>query len=116
MTKLYGIPNCDTVKKSRQWLTDNGIDYEFVDFKKTPPDAALIERWLADVPLDVLLNKRGTTWRKLDETQKAAAETPAGAVALMCAQPSLIKRPLLDENGKFYAGFQTASYESVFQK
>lgn len=116
MTKIYGIPNCDTVKKARQWLAEHGIDYEFVDFKKTPPDAVLIERWLADVPLEVLLNKRGTTWRKLDDAQKAAAEDPATAVQLMNEQPSLIKRPLLDENGKFYAGFHSAFYESVFQK
>ncbi|MDO5639424.1 MAG: arsenate reductase [Neisseria sp.] len=116
MIKIYGIPNCDTVKKARRWLAEQGVDYEFVDFKKTPPGGALIESWLQDIPLDVLLNKRGTTWRKLDDEQKSAAESRSGAVALMAEQPSLIKRPVLDANGRFYAGFQTASYESVFGK
>lgn len=116
MTKIYGIPNCDTVKKARQWLADHHVDYEFVDFKKTPPEASLIERWLQDISLDVLLNKRGTTWRKLSDEQKQAAENREGAVKLMVAQPSLIKRPVLDVNGRCYAGFQTASYESVFSK
>ncbi|UOO81195.1 arsenate reductase [Uruburuella testudinis] len=116
MTKIYGIPNCDTVKKARQWLADNGIEYEFVDFKKTPPDEVLIKSWLADVPLETLLNKRGITWRKLDDGQKAAAEHPASAIRLMVEQPSLIKRPVLDAGGRCYAGFQTACYESVFKK
>lgn len=116
MTKIYGIPNCDTVKKARQWLAEHGIDYEFVDFKKTPPSEALIESWLQDIALEVLLNKCGTTWRKLSDEQKNAAAQREQAVKLMAEQPSLIKRPVLDENGKFYAGFQTASYESVFGK
>lgn len=117
MTKIYGIPNCDTVKKARQWLADNGVAYEFVDFKKTPPTEALIVSWLQDVPLTTLLNKRGTAWRKLSDEQKSAADADeAAAVWLMAAQPSLIKRPVLDKNGRFYAGFQTASYESVFKK
>ncbi len=116
MTTMYGIPNCDTVKKARHWLAEHGIAAEFVDFKKAPPAPDLIEAWLGDIDVAVLLNKRGTTWRKLDEAQQAQAATREGAVALMAAQPSLIKRPVLSQNGRFYAGFQAAIYESVFKK
>ncbi len=116
MTTIYGIPNCDTVKKARNWLAEHGIAAEFVDFKKAPPAPDLIEAWLGDIDVAVLLNKRGTTWRKLDEAQQAQAATREGAVALMAAQPSLIKRPVLSQNGRFYAGFQAALYETVFKK
>lgn len=116
MIKIYGIPNCDTVKKARRWLEENQVAYEFIDFKKTPPDEALIEKWLTDIPLDILLNKRGTTWRKLDEVQKASAENRDAAIALMAGQPSLIKRPIADMEGRYHAGFQIADYESLFRK
>ncbi len=115
MTVVYGIPNCDTVKKARAWLAENGVDYEFSDFKKTPPDEALIESWLQHIPLETLLNKRGTTWRKLSGAEQAEADTQAGAVKLMAAHPSLIKRPVLCRNGRCYAGFQAAEYEKVFR-
>ncbi|ASK26368.1 ArsC family reductase [Neisseria chenwenguii] len=114
MTKLYGIPNCDTVKKARRWLEENGIAYEFFDFKKTPPTADLIETWLAQIPLETLLNKRGTTWRKLDAAAQAAAADQGGAVALMAENPSLIKRPVLAKDGQFYAGFSEVAYRAVF--
>ncbi|WP_107879261.1 arsenate reductase [Neisseria animaloris] len=116
MTIIYGIPNCDTVKKARAWLAENGIVAEFVDFKKTPPDERLVQSWLRDIPLETLLNKRGTTWRKLTAEEQALADTREGAVGLMVAQPSLIKRPVLNCNGRYYAGFQTASYEEIFAK
>ncbi|MCS4533751.1 arsenate reductase [Neisseria montereyensis] len=116
MTTLYGITNCNTVKKARTWLDENHVGYEFVDFKKSPPDEALIKRWLKDIDLAVLLNKRGTTWRKLNSEQQAAAETEEGAIQLMVENPSLIKRPVLNHNGHFQAGFQTASYEETFGK
>lgn len=67
MIKLYGIPNCDTVKKARSWLAENGIEFEFVDFKKNAPTAELIDGWLEQAALEILLNKRGMTWRKLDK-------------------------------------------------
>lgn len=116
MTTLYGITNCDTVKKARTWLSEHHIDYEFVDFKKSAPDADLIKSWLKDIDLAVLLNKRGTTWRKLSSEQQALAATQEGAIKLMVENPSLIKRPLLNHNGHFQAGFQTASYEKTFSK
>lgn len=114
MTILYGIPNCDTVKKARTWLAENNIGYEFVDFKKTPPDAALIERWLKDIPLETLLNKRGTTWRKLNSEEQAAAASTNGAVELMAANPSLIKRPILCHHDRYSAGFQADGYAKLF--
>ncbi|KLT73561.1 hypothetical protein PL75_02510 [Neisseria arctica] len=116
MIKIYGIPNCDTVKKARRWLEENQVAYEFIDFKKTPPDKALIEKWLADIPMEVLLNKRGTTWRKLDEAQKVSVENHDAAIALMVDQPSLIKRPIADIDGHYHAGFQIVDYESFFRK
>ncbi|MGF6148765.1 putative reductase [Kingella potus] len=114
MTVLYGIPNCDTVKKARAWLAEHGADYTFSDFKKEPPEARQIEAWLADIPLETLLNRRGTTWRKLTAQQQAAAGERTAAVALMAAQPSLIKRPVLEHGGRFYCGFQTALYANLF--
>ena len=114
MTTLYGIPNCDTVKKARTWLGDRHIAYTFVDFKKNPPDAALIERWLGDIPLSTLLNKRGTTWRGLTAEAQAQADTVEGAVALMAAYPSLIKRPVLEHRSRCSAGFQADDYAARF--
>ena len=116
MTTIYGIPNCDTVKKARNWLAEHGIAAEFVDFKKTPPAPDLIEAWLGDIDVAVLLNKRGTTWRKLDEAQQARAATREGAVALMAAQPSLIKRPVLLQICCFYAVFQSDPKETGRKK
>lgn len=110
-TTLYGIPNCDTVKKARAWLDAAGVAYEFSDFKKQPPTPALIESWLEHIPLETLLNKRGTTWRKLTPEQQEQAQTRQGAVALMAANPSLIKRPVLCWKEHCLAGFQTAVYQ-----
>ncbi|QEY26326.1 arsenate reductase [Neisseria zalophi] len=116
MTTLYGITNCDAVKKARTWLSENHIDYEFVDFKKSPPDEALIKSWLKDIDLAVLLNKRGTTWRKLSSEQQASAATQEGAIKLMVENPSLIKRPVLNHSGHNQVGFQAASYQETFSK
>ena len=107
MTVIYGIANCDTVKKARAWLAANGLAYEFVDFKKQPPSVGLIESWLTQIPLDALLNKRGTTWRKL-------TPHPQEAVKLMAEQPSIIKRPVLDKDGGFHVGFSEESYRTLF--
>lgn len=115
MTVLYGIPNCASVKKARAWLDGRHTAYRFNDFKKSPPDAALIESWLEQLPLDTLLNRRGTTWRKLPPEQQAACAQTAEAVALMAAQPSLIKRPVLVHQGKVYCGFDADLYRQLFQ-
>jgi len=111
---LYGIPNCDTVKKARAWLAARAIPHAFHDFKKAGASAELIRGWLADVPLDTLLNRKGTTWRGLSDAQKAEAGDTAGAIRLMSAAPSLIKRPVLMLDGHAHCGFSDAAYQQLF--
>jgi len=111
---LYGIPNCDTVKKARTWLESNGVDFTFHDFKKQGVDETMLRAWLKHVPLATLLNKKGTTYRALSDADKAKAESEAGAVALMQASPSLIKRPVLDRDGQVSVGFSADTYASLF--
>ena len=112
--KLYGIPNCTTVKKARTWLADHALEAVFHDFKKQGVDAA----WLRDVARQTgwqaLLNTRGTTWRKLSDAEKAAAGDEAGAIALMLAQPSVIKRPVLEVEGRYHLGFDEDQYQALF--
>ncbi|MBK0413870.1 arsenate reductase [Chromobacterium haemolyticum] len=110
MITLYGIPNCSTVKKARQWLSDNGLDYHFHDFKKQGADAASLERWAAAVGLAKLINRQGTTWRGLPDEVKTGADQLPAALALMQANPSVIKRPVLDANGKISVGFAEADW------
>lgn len=114
MIQLYGIPNCDTVKKARVWLEENQIQFEFIDFKKRPPTLEELEQWLKDIPLSVLLNKRGTTWRKLTPEEQSHAEQEP--LPLMCAMPSLIKRPVLVVQGRAYCGFKPEEYAQIFGK
>lgn len=99
---LYGIPNCDTVKKSRVWFADQGVDVHFHDFKKQGLDAATLAQWAEQLGVDALLNRRGTTWRKLSEAEQTGASDSAGAQALMLAHTSLIKRPVvrIDREGQ----------------
>ncbi|MCO4862287.1 MULTISPECIES: ArsC family reductase [Cupriavidus] len=111
---LYGIPNCDTVKKARTWLDANGVAYTFHDFKKQGVDAAMLRGWLRHVPLATLLNRKGTTWRALSDADKARADEEAGAIALMQQSPSLIKRPVLAHDGKVMVGFSADQYASQF--
>lgn len=92
--QLYGIPNCDTVKKARAWLDQQGIAHQFIDFKKQPASVAQLRTWAQAAGWQTLLNRAGTTWRKLDEAQQQLAVDEAGAVALMATQSSLIKRPV----------------------
>ncbi|WP_085316163.1 arsenate reductase [Derxia lacustris] len=111
---LHGIPNCSTVKKARSWLEARGVDYGFRDYKKQPPTPAEIEGWLAHLSLDELINRKGTTWRQLDDTQRADAATRDGAIALMVAKPSVIKRPLVEGASEWLLGFDEARYARVF--
>jgi arsenate reductase len=113
---LYGIPNCDTVKKARTWLDANGIAYTFHDFKKAGLDAALVSTWLKDVPWDVLVNRKGTTWRGLPDERKAAIIDNASATALMVELPAIVKRPVLQaDNGQpAQVGFNDALYQQIF--
>ena len=95
MTTLYGIANCDTVKSARAWLTEQGVDYGFVDFKKQGVPTALLPGWIAAVGLDTLINRRGPTWRKLDAEVQARVVDATSAIAVMQAHSSVIKRPVV---------------------
>lgn len=112
---VYGIPNCDTVRKARLHLERLGVAYHFHDFKKAGLDSATIEQWLKHVDLDTLINRKGTTWRSLSSEQQAQALEPAGALALMCAHPSIIKRPVLDRGHTVHVGYSDATYQQIFQ-
>ncbi len=98
MLTLYGIPNCDTVKKARAWLTEQGIAHTFHDFKKQGVPADRLAAWVDALGWETLLNRQGTTWRKLDEPTKAAVVDATSAQALMRAQPSIIKRPVAERD------------------
>ena len=103
---LYGISNCDTVKKARAWLTENGKNHAFHDFKKHGVSPAELARWADAVGWESLLNRKGTTWRKLAVEEQLAVVDSASAQALMLAQTSVIKRPVVDwGDGKFTVGF-----------
>ena len=107
---LHGIPNCDTVKRARAWLAEQGVAYDFHDFKKAGVPAAL-PQWMAALGWERLLNRAGTTWRKLDEAQRAAVTDAASAAALMRDMPSVIKRPVMQwADGSFSVGFDAADW------
>ncbi|MGM9512963.1 ArsC family reductase [Roseateles sp. DB2] len=114
MIKVYGIANCDTVKKARNWLDAQGLSYEFHDYKKAGVPEALLPQWQAALGWELLLNRSGTTWRKLDEAVRAAVVDAAAAAALMRAQPSVIKRPLVDwGDGRLSLGFKPEQFEAL---
>jgi Spx/MgsR family transcriptional regulator len=113
--KLYGIANCDTVKKARAWLDAEGIACEFVDFRKVPPTAADLERWCAAVGCDALLNRRGRTWHSLATAEQAGAADTAGALALMRARPTLIKRPVVEDARGVVVGFAADAWRQRFR-
>lgn len=112
---LYGIKNCDTVKKARRWLDDNGVDYQFHDFRQDGLEKSTVEGWLQSVDWETLLNKRGTTWRKLDDPRKDNMDQ-ALAVELMLANPTLIKRPVVETDKGFTVGFKEADFADQFGK
>ena len=102
--EMYGITNCDTVKKARAYLDKKKISYIFHDFKKEPPTKQQIDTWLKQVPWEELLNMRGMTWRKLSDSERADIDKTK-AIQLMLEKPSIIKRPILENNGKIILGF-----------
>ena len=108
---LYGIANCNTVKKARDWLTSNNLAYTFHDFKKQGVSTALLENWLNQVPHEKLINRAGLTWRGFDEATKVSIIDNASAIVLMQAKTSAIKRPILEKNGKIVClGFDETTY------
>ena len=104
MIIIYGIPNCNSVKKTRTWLEDHDVDYQFHDFKKSGVDATTVQSWLKTIPLDVLINKKGTTWRCLTDSEKALADSPETAIELMISKPSVIKRPVVVSDRAVFFG------------
>ncbi len=111
MITLYGIPNCGSVKKARDWLDSQDIAYEFHDFKKLGIDKETIAGWMKQVSWDVLVNRKGTTWRGLPEATKASVTTATSATKLMIDNPSVIKRPVLCKGKTMLVGFDADTYE-----
>lgn len=111
---LFGIPNCTTVKKARTWLAEHALDVTFHDFKKQGVEAAWLKQVAAQTGWETLVNTRGTTWRKLSDTEKAAVTNASRAIQLMQAQPSVIKRPILEIDGTYHIGFSDEQYQALF--
>lgn len=110
---LHGIPNCDTVKKARTWLEDRGIAYDFRDYKKVPPTAVELGSWAKEIGWEPLLNKAGSTFKKLPDADKTGIDETR-AIALMVANPSVIKRPVVTGAGKLIVGFKPEQWEAAF--
>ncbi len=112
--KLYGIPNCGTVKKARAWLDEHGVTYEFHDFKKQGITKTLLSDWLKQVGWQRLLKKTGPTWGQLPDAIKTSIRDDASALALMLEKPNVIRRPVLERQGKVLAtGFNQQEYEQL---
>ena len=110
---IYGIKNCDTMKKARAWLDDHGVAYVFHDYKMSGIDRRTLQRWCGGLGWENLLNRSGTTFRKLPEHDRQVSGS-AAAIALMLAQPSMIRRPVLECAGGLLAGFRAESYAQMF--
>lgn len=108
-TTIYGIKNCDTMKKARDWLATHGVAYDFHDYKTAGIDRATLEGWVKVLGWEVLLNRAGTTFRKLPDVDREEIDA-AKAIELMLAQPSMIKRPVLDVDGRLLVGFKPDIY------
>ncbi len=113
MIRLYGIPNCDTMKKARAWLDGHGVAYGFHDYKKLGLDERTLHAWVRELGWEALLNRRGMLWRKVPDALKASLDE-AGAIRLMLDTPSIIKRPVLDTGQALYLGFDPQLYEQIF--
>jgi arsenate reductase (glutaredoxin) len=111
-TTLHGIRNCDTMKKAWTWLDDHGVAYDFHDYKKLGIERGLLDAWVSKVGWEVLLNRAGTTFKKLPDADKQGIDA-SRAVALMLAQPSMIKRPVLEIDGRLIVGFKPEVYASL---
>jgi arsenate reductase len=122
--RLFGIPNCDTVKKARTWLEQQAIRFEFHNFKKDGLTQAQVEVWLQKIELDTLINRKGTTWRALSDVQKSRANDRDHAIALILENPSLVKRPVLQIHGgeaqhpvlHVGVGFNDHQYQTIFKE
>jgi Spx/MgsR family transcriptional regulator len=115
MITLYGIPNCDTMKKARAWLAEHGVDYEFHDYKKLGVDEKMLRAWVKELGWQPLLNTRGMMWRKVPQNVKDSIDE-ASAIVLMLETPSIIKRPVLDTGSQRHVGFKPEQYAQIFQE
>ena len=109
MITLYGIKNCDTVKKARRWLDDQSLSYQFHDFRQDGLDSVALSQWVEQLGWETLLNRRSTSWRQLDDADKTDLDATR-AIALMLANPTLIKRPVLQHADQLLVGFNAANY------
>lgn len=114
-TTLFGIPNCDTMKKARRWLEANDVLYTFHNYKKSGVPEEELKQWVNKVGWEILLNRRGTSWRKLDDAIKDGIDE-ASAIKVMLENPSTIKRPILETNDSLLVGFSEDSYTKVLGK
>ncbi len=112
MIKMYGIPNCDTIKKARKWLEANGVDYEFHDYKKFGVPEKNLKQWVKKAGWETLLNRRGTTWRKLDDSIKDNIDENS-AINVMLENASSIKRPVLESGETLLVGFKEDDYQQL---
>jgi arsenate reductase len=111
--KLFGISNCDTIKKAKTWLKDQAIDFEFHDYRKQGLQEDQLRDWIGHLGWEPMVNRRGTSWRKLPEEVKQAIDQET-AIRIMLDNPSIIKRPLLIKQGQLYLGFDNAQYQQIF--
>ena len=112
---LYGIKNCDTVKKARQWLDVHGIEYHFHDFRADGLERDAVAGWLAELGWETLVNKRSTSWKALDLATRESMDDKSAQAAIL-EQPTLIKRPLLDTGHERFTGFSAANYQKIFNQ
>lgn len=113
MITVYGIKNCDTVKKARKWLDARGVDYNFHDVREDGLEPAKVQVWLEALGWETLVNRRSTSWKALDEDARTNMDSKS-ALAAILEQPTLIKRPLLDTGHEYHCGFSAASYDTIF--
>ena len=115
MITLYGIKNCDTVKKARRWLEQHGVDYSFHDFREDGVDREAVAAWIDELGWQNLVNRRSTSWKALDQDTRDTMDSDSALAAIM-DQPTLIKRPLLDTGHERFTGFSAASYQKIFNQ
>lgn len=114
-TNLYGIPTCDTVRKAKKWLTENGIEHNFVDVRENTPPKTQIEHWVNSLGAAKMVNKRSTTWKNMSDVDRNEAET-GDTSAILLANPTLIKRPVLEHGDVLDVGFSVDAYSNYFQQ
>ena len=116
MLKVYGIPNCNTVKKATTWLKEHNFAYEFHDYKKKGISQEKLQEWLTQVPHEKLVNRAGTTFKSLSDDEKSKITDNASAIALMLEKTSVIKRPIVESNKILAVGFKVEEYDAIFDK